>query len=339
MTVTGPGTQWNNTGTLYVAGGYSSSADHGTLIIQKGGVVNSTDTQIGYSSGAVGTVTVTDAGSQLNTTGELVVASSGQGTLNIQNGGVVNSRVSLIGVTPGALGTATVAGPGSRFDNSDALIIGTGGQGTLTILNGGLVTDAQATVGTFGGTGNVLVDAGTWATTGLMTIGGTGSGMVMVQNGGQVTAGSIVVGSNGTLAVDPTVVTSLGDFTLLPGGLLMLDIAGTTPDLISQLDIGGFGLFQGTIDLNFIDGFAPTTGESFDLINALAADFTGATFEITGLVPGFEYTDTFANGEFTVTAENNGRSTIPEPESMWLVGSVLIALSLGVLRKRLMTKA
>ena len=87
-------------------------------------------------------------------------------------------------------------------------------------------------------------------------------------NHGILTTGDTTVGSLGRLTVDPSLVTVNGDFSLLNDGLLTFDIAGTSPDLFSQLDISGVGLFQGTIEFDFIDGFAPTAGDSFDLINA-----------------------------------------------------------------------
>ena len=114
-----------------------------------------------------------------------------------------------------------------------------------------------------------------------------------------------------------------------------MDIGGITPDLFSQLDISGFGLFDGNIDLDFINGFAPTAGESFDLINALGADFSGTTFQIDGLNPGFQYTDTFSNGSFTLVAQNDGTSTSPTPEpgSFWLLASALLVLLVAVWKK------
>ena len=100
-------------------------------------------------------------------------------------------------------------------------------------------------------------------------------------DGGNLTSGDTIIGSNGSLIIDPSIVDIFGTFTLSPSGLLLLDIAGTTPDLFSRLDISGLGIFQGLVDFDFIDGFAPTTGESFDLINAIAgSDFSHATFQI-----------------------------------------------------------
>jgi hypothetical protein len=122
----------------------------------------------------------------------------------------------------------------------------------------------------------------------------------------------------------------VGDFTLKSSGLLTLDIAGLTPDLFSQLAIGGFGKFDGTIDFDFIDGFAPQMGEMFDLISVLdGADFSNAIFEISGLEPGFQYTATFSDGSFVLTADNDGVSTTtaPEPGTMGLLAGGLTALA------------
>ena len=129
---------------------------------------------------------------------------------------------------------------------------------------------------------------------------------------------------------------------MAPGGVLTLDIGGTTPGLISQLDISGFGEFQGTIDLNFIDGFAPTKGETFDLLNALGgADFSGAKFDVEGLKSGFQFNDTFSDGQFVLVADNNGVSTsaTPEPSSVWLLATALVlALFMGALRKNIRSR-
>jgi T5SS/PEP-CTERM-associated repeat protein len=332
-TVTGAGSQLNSAGQLVVGTG-----GPGTLTIQSDGVVSSgsAGTFIG-NAGNVGTVTVDGAGSQLNTSGELTVGAGGPGALTVQNGGVVSSQDTRIGIDSGSTGTLTVNGLGSQLNNTAELDIGFGGEGTLSVTDGGTVGDAVAIVGTSAGSnGSVLVDAGTWTTTGSLTIGSAGAGEVTVQDGGVLSAGSIIIGSSGSLVVDPEVVNVPGSFTLMPNGLLTLDIAGLTPDLTSQLDIGGNGLFEGTIDFEFIDGFAPTTGESFDLINIMGtADFSETTFEIGGLAPGFEYTDTLSGGEFTLTAQNDGESTTPEPSSMWLVGTLLIIVALGALKNRL----
>ena len=80
-TVTGTGSKWTNSGSLYV--GYSGS---GTLNIEAGGQVSNTNGYLGYNSGSTGTATVTGTGSKWTNSGNLYVGNSGSGTLNIGDG-------------------------------------------------------------------------------------------------------------------------------------------------------------------------------------------------------------------------------------------------------------
>lgn len=140
--------------------------------------------------------------------------------------------------------------------------------------------------------------------------------------------------------LDPSTLNIFGNYTLASDGTMVIDIAGLTSDLVSQLDISGFGLFQGTIAFDFIDGFAPKVGDSFNVLNILGgADFSAATFQIEGLQPGFQYMDAFSNGSFSLTALNDGVSststTTPEPATGGLcVGAVVMILATLALKKR-----
>ena len=153
-----------------------------------------------------------------------------------------------------------------------------------------------------------------------------------IHNGANLTTGSLAVGSSGTLTIDPSTVNVLGNFSLSPGGILSLGVGGADSNLISQLNISGFGLFDGTVDLDFIDGFAPATGERFELITSSGgADFSRVTFDIQGLQPGFQYRDVFSNDQFVLTALNNGVSntSTPEPSTFRLFMLVALAVCLG----------
>jgi T5SS/PEP-CTERM-associated repeat protein len=359
-TVTGGGSQWNLP-FVQIGNGTGISS----LSIQNGGTVNSGVTSIGFTSTA--TVVIAGPGSALIST-SLCVGCGGQGTLALSASGRGSSTSGLIiGEAAGVTGTMTLTGSGTKWTNTsgDVLIgdqgtgalavrsgaifstsgdlaVGQDGNGTLTITAGAKVTDVNATVGAVSGsTGNVLVDAGTWTNSGALDIGVNGTGVVTIKDKGHLSAVNTTVGSHGSLIIDPAVVDVLGDFTLLPSGVLQLDIGGITLDLFSQLDISGFGRFQGTIDFDFINGFAPTTGESLDLINALGADFSGATFTIDGLEPGFLYTDSFSNGSFALVAQNDGVSTTatPEPSPVWFLASALIITSIAAWRKNSKARA
>ena len=356
-TVTGAGSQLNS-GTAWIYVGITKPS---TLTIQNGGVVNSGGADCGQTVSC--NILVTGAGSQWNS--PFVIRSSGN--LSISNGGAVNSPT-LAGFTSGD-GAIAVDGAGSQLNVAGGLRIGSKtGPGTLTIWGGGAVTSgavdvglyvngkgnvkvidagsqwnsSSATVGApYGSTGNVLIDGARWNNAGSLLIGygTTGTGVVTVRNNGHLASGPTIIGRTGSLIIDPAVVELFGNFTLQTGGLLSLDIAGVTPDLISRVNISGFGLFQGTIRFDFVDGFAPRIGQSFDLFSILGgADFSGASFQIAGLKPGFQYVDTFTNGIFRLTALNDGvsDSPVPEPSFSWILAGLglLIALhSLGTLQK------
>jgi hypothetical protein len=97
------------------------------------------------------------------------------------------------------------------------------------------------------------------------------------------------------------------------------------------------GTFDGSIDFDFTNGFAPTAGESFALISASGAgDFSGASYHVAGLESGFQYSIQDEPYGLTLVALDNGISTTatsaaPEPGGIWLVfgaGMTLVAVRL-----------
>jgi len=354
VTVTGPGSQWTLGGlTVGASGG------QGTLTIADSGVVNSAPgATIGLNAGAMGTVTVTGASSQWTLGGLTVGASGGQGTLTIADGGVVDSAPgATIGLSAGAVGTVTLTGASSQWTLGGLTVGASGGQGTLTIESGAVVTGASGIVGSSTGSlGTVVVtDAGsTWINTTTLEVGINGTGSLTVQNGGLVAAGTlqnpetITIGAlgnvdakGGTLignivndgTFDPLGTATVdGGFTLNSDGTLSLDVAGTGSGQYGVLDVSGVGAFDGTLSLDFIDGFAPLKGDIFVFIDDNTATFDFANTDILGLKPGFLYSENFSDGQFTLTALNNGQSATPEPGALILLGSGL--LGLGVLERR-----
>ena len=160
-TVSGSGSQWNNSGSLSVG-----EAGNGTLNIVDGGLVSNDVGFMGYLSGTTGTATVSGSGSQWNNSGSLSVGQIGNGTLNIEAGGLVFNTDGYIGRFSGSTGNATVSGRGSFWNNSGILVVGEDdATGTLNVLNGGVVNN---TVGYVGGTS-------TSSAIGLVTVSGIGS--------------------------------------------------------------------------------------------------------------------------------------------------------------------
>jgi T5SS/PEP-CTERM-associated repeat protein len=128
VTVTGKGSEWNNSGRLYVGSG-----GNGTLNIEAGGVVTNTDGSIGQ-----GTVTVTGEGSEWNNSGRLTVGHNDilnithEGTVNVNGTTWVAKEAGLSGAINFDNGTLNAGGLISSFGNL---------QGTGTINTHGLVSD------------------------------------------------------------------------------------------------------------------------------------------------------------------------------------------------------
>ena len=330
----GNASTWSNSGSLYVGYGGSGGTTNSVLNVQNGGQVASANGYIGYNSGSSGTATVTGSTNSTASTwstGSLNVGESGTGTLNIQNGGQVTvtedgpGAVS-VAVQPGSVGSVTVDGSGSHFEATSLSVGGSastpGGQASFALTNS--ATAHVATTVSTGSHGSINV------TGGGLTVGSTGTlaaiDTVLVNSGGtlggsgQVTGN--VVNNGGTVAPgDPATLTVNGNYTEKSAGVLQLDIAGTNPADYDHLDVSGeLSLESGSIlKLDFIDGFAPTQGETFDFIEYGTLDPTAnafSTVEVEGLGPGFDYSVApNSAGSYSLTALNNAES-VPEP-STW----------------------
>ncbi len=151
VTVTGNTGLMSEAGMMVVGG-----AGSGSLLIENQGTVRSgaagvasVGIDVGQTSGAMGTITVTGSLSDLTNAGQFVVGDGGQGTLSIEAGGKVATSPGavagvdglLIGNTSGASGSAiNVNGAGSRLSITGLLDIGASGSGVLNVTGGGTVT-------------------------------------------------------------------------------------------------------------------------------------------------------------------------------------------------------
>jgi T5SS/PEP-CTERM-associated repeat protein len=128
--------------------------------------------------------------------GELAVADSGDGTLLVNVASVVQSMGGILGFNPGVLGTVQVMGAGSEWDNSAEVTVGGNGNGSLQVQQGATVRNTDASIGHFGGDGNVLVeDSGSkWISSGALTIGNTSFGVLSIGAQGMVQSESAWIG-------------------------------------------------------------------------------------------------------------------------------------------------
>ena len=222
VTVTGPGSTWNNT----PGGGLNiGSFGTGILTITNGGmVINNTafTANIGEGAGSQGTVRVAGAGSTWSNSSGLNIGNRGAGTLTIAEGGLVTGPTVTIAANAGSTGTLNIgagtgnpaAAPGTLAAPSVAF--GGVGTGTGTINFNHTSADyvfAPAISG--GGTVNVL--AGTTILTGANTYFGATN----------VNAGTLRAGA-------PNTFSSSAATTVASGGTLDLNGFGQTLDRLTN---------------------------------------------------------------------------------------------------------
>ena len=250
------------------------------------------------------------------------------------NGGTGGSLTKIGTSTLTLSGASTYTGP----TTIDAGVLNVTGSITSAVtVNGG---------GTLGTTQSLALTSG-----GTLSGGGT-TGSVTVNSGGIVaptgqkreapppipglsaTGNAVASASFGALHVN-------GDYLQNAGGTLLLAIAGATPGSFDQLIVSGkITLETGAIlELDFLNGFAPTKGEVFDLLSSGISSITGTftTVNLEGLAPGFEFDlAPGSNGTFDLTALNNGvplSTSVPDTSStaMLLMFSITALFGLKLL--------
>lgn len=178
---------------------YVGDSGTGSLTISSGKTLTDSGARIGNAAAAVGTVTVSNAGSTWTNNGALYVGYQGSGELTVSAGGVVTNTDGYVGGQGGSSGRATVTGTGSHWNMSGNFWVGSNGDGELTISDGGRVTNNAASVGQAAGkTATVLVTGAnsTWTSNAYMNIGvwNTATGRLTVSGGGTVASANSRVG-------------------------------------------------------------------------------------------------------------------------------------------------
>jgi T5SS/PEP-CTERM-associated repeat protein len=263
----------------------------GTLNITNGGVGNvSAQLLMGDCDCSVGTITVSGAGSQFNSTsgnpndvaigvdGTAVFnvlkgaaasfatdvgvgVGNGSGTVNVQSGGTFSTAASLI-VGFGRLGTVNVTGPGSAVNATD-IFVGEGGTGIVNVTNGGqvnltgttFIADCGCTVGTV----TVSGAGSAWTSALGTTIGVFGTGQFNVLDGATVNLGPVFLGTGpgtGTLKIDATSQATVagGSYTQGSGGTLNVGISPTSNGKVTvtggDIDLTNGGAGNGALVVN-----------------------------------------------------------------------------------------
>ncbi|MBB4234800.1 autotransporter outer membrane beta-barrel domain-containing protein [Rhizobium esperanzae] len=283
---TGPGTQpspWTINADLLVG---DQNGDDAALIIRNGGEVSNDIGVLGVDPGAIGTVTVTGAGSTWSNSDDLYIGHQGTGTLTIEDGGAVDNIFGRLGYFSGASGTVTVTGSGSTWTNSQGLYVGDSGTGSLIISNGGTVTSASGYISNDSSAiGEVTVTgAGSlWSNSADLSVGEAGAGTLTISDGGSVTSSDGYVGfsTDGSGVVSITGAGSswvnsgglyVGEFgtgrvTVENGGLLSASgvVIADDSGAVGTIElVGSAGGGRGVLETGYIDGGAGDATLVFD---------------------------------------------------------------------------
>ncbi|MGH9352727.1 MAG: beta strand repeat-containing protein, partial [Terriglobia bacterium] len=288
--------------------------DAGNTVVNTDGTLNATNSYDQTSNAAsidiLGAVTTTTYDALGKTTVEADPQASVTTTLYDQTGNVAATTDSgtITTTTYDMAGGTTTVKPGGKLDATSSYNQSAG----TTDVDGTLITPS------YGLTGGTLTGTGT------------------VQGNVSNTGGTVDPGdepNTGTLTIT-------GHYSQGSNGMLMADINGGTAGGATNgwdvLDIGGTASLGGTLDISLNNGFLPTDGEMFQILDATGglggttfASIMNDTFGANGSWDVIYGTDTV-----TLEAAYTQSSATPEPASLLLLGTGLLGLAWVVRRKK-----
>jgi len=266
------------TGNLTVADGASATTSYlaiGGIDVNDTALPQEVLDDFGASQGT-GTVTVTGAGSSLETE-TFLAGVTGEGTIQVAAGGQLTAELGVVGLGEGSTGTVTVAGENSTltleavgeegFDYG-VLAVGGWGAGQVTISDGGSVDASRVYIGGFdpneltdregntsdwgdgypAGTGIVLVTGeGSQLVSGgdqPLYVGYSGVGTLTASEGGQIVTNTMTIGSGpdatGTTTIDGGQLTAASDVIVGAWGQGNLTVSHGGQAEVGALVVGGF---------------------------------------------------------------------------------------------------
>ena len=176
--------------------------------------------------------------------------------------------------------------PTSTLQVDNNLELGKVGPSTITLSNGRLEVGGTLTVWANGFIqGNGALIAGT-----------------RVKNGGYISPGL----SPGRLILE-------GDYEQTAGGRLKIEVGGPDPGVShDQFVVNGAATLDGSLELRFINGFAPRQGDTFNFLQVGGALSNGfATVEVKNLAPDFQFNVSTNGTNVSLVAVNDGVFVTP----------------------------
>ncbi len=331
----------NNTGYIFSGNGTSTQVnDNATVSIVATNFNNVVDAKTG-SSGSLfagdGARLTVRTNNLDNTSGSIEASNGATGyysgsTVNLNvAGNLTNGRGGNIDSYYGAQVTIDGGGTGS-LANVGSIISGDAGyhsNSSLTIQNlVGALTNTGTVEALNGGdlqiTGDLTQNAGLTKVDGNLTVTGTFMLDGGVLNGQHGTLTTTLVQSGGVYnpGEDPASFDLVGSYTQDIGGILQMDIASTNS--FDTLNVSQNVILRGgTLNLDFLNGYVPTGGTSWQFITA-GTGITGTFGKITSNIAG----DDFLFNPNTGVVSLGGAPPVPESSSAACLVSLLIATAL-----------
>lgn len=299
VSVTGPGSVWENSYSLLVA-----NHGTGTVNITNGGKVTSIYGYIGYNGPGNGTVTVTGSNSVWENADSVTVGYFGTGTLNIENGGKVIAAGTVLGST--YLGHATVNLNGT---SSSRGVLSTGilyaDAGTVVFnWNGGILQATRTEANFIANFTNSSINIGNQGAyldtngfdVGLTTAGVlNGTGGLTKQGIGQLTiAGGNTYAGNTTVSAG---ILKFATYSQTAGQTLGIGVTSASTDGYGKLEVTGTATFNANADINVEVASVPTLSNGAVLTDVIRAGTLAAN--------GFTVTDNSALFNFEAIQKTN----------------------------------
>jgi T5SS/PEP-CTERM-associated repeat protein len=285
-------------GTVFVADGGDLSVAAGDAIVGNAGAGRAGELDV-VASGS----TVADPPS-IDVSGDLVVGMGDEsvGVLDVADG--ANATVhgeAQIGAQDASFGLAFVTG-GATWTVVKSLFVGDPGQGTVSLDSSTINVGGDLNVAASG----VLQGNGTIAVVGDFNNDGVLDSTVHVVD--------LVVplvplpkraARRRTKTAKPTsgTLTIQGNLVVGPTGTVRVGSMGAQSDIVV---VTGDATLDGTLVLQFRNGFAPRTGDHFELVHVNGAVTGGfATVDVRGLAPGAQFDVSTTGGALVATAKNS----------------------------------
>jgi hypothetical protein len=282
---------FTNDGSIHLGGTFAD--DNPTLTIASATLTNAADGVITSQGGLLNAVVDNQGMVTIARNTILTGAVANEGTIDVHSGDL---QVNPNEGNPDFINTGTLT-----IESLAAVAVDGVGFDGGSFRNAGTVT-----IGLFG----TLQLAGGYLQTGGLTVleGGSLTAGDLVNLGGGVLAGSGTINANvlNQAEVDvgapgsPGVLTINGDYT--QEGALLIEIGGANPGTdFDQLNVTGQATLDpnnATLTVNLINGFVPTSGDSFPILTFSAG--TGVFAAING--DGVLFTPSFNAGDVTLVA-------------------------------------